>query len=169
MLARGAISGKPIASATAHPFKPQQTRRSTTTRFSFKRGARTSPALCRGRCHSFGAEQVRLTNAEKAVAGAGRPFAAVHESATGPERQFAAPQQYSRYQGSCGHTSGVLNSTRITHCGRRRFCVARFRCRLQLRRPFPAKPPGMHRRTDLRMRWLLARLREGTEEGDAGA
>jgi hypothetical protein len=29
-------------------------------------------------------------------------------SAIGPERQFAASQQYSRYRGSCGHTSSIL-------------------------------------------------------------
>jgi hypothetical protein len=34
----------------------------------------------------LGREQDRLTNAEKAVAGAGRPFAAVHESLVGTTR-----------------------------------------------------------------------------------
>jgi hypothetical protein len=46
-------------------------------------------------------------------------------TAIGPERRRAAPQRYSRYLGSCGHASGVVDPTRMTHCGRR---VKKIRC-----------------------------------------
>src|SRR5260370_16341706 len=38
----------------------------------------------------------------------------------GPKRQCAAPQQYSRFLGSCGHACCGVDSTQMTRCGRRR-------------------------------------------------
>jgi len=49
---------------------------------------------------------------------AGRKTLANPEPSThGPKRRCAAPQQYSRFLGSCGHARGGVDPTRMTRTG----------------------------------------------------